>query len=258
MEKLSLYLFFILIVALTGCHTPQIVREDVSFEGLKTFYVEPSQNGEQIFSKFNNQKWINHVLTTEIVKNLTEKGFVNVAKKEDAQIIFVPVWSVSIKESSNFSDAPIPVPSQMHVRDEITKTKFYATLELQAFIKGDSHWGWRGFSPIETSDDNITTAMLKNQITWTLEFFPPEKHPNPSTPILEIFSSSNVTESEIQQQKLEQEERKQAIEKQTIIEKAKNEGKKVDETSLKNIDTPETVDNIEKSFEKALLKRKQK
>ena len=265
MKKIILIFITLSIITLTGCHTPQIVREDVSFAGLKTFYVEKSQNGEQIFEKFNNEDRVNNVIISEIISNLTKKGFINVAKKENAQIVFVPVWSVSVKDSAGFTDAPVPVPMQQHLHNDTIKTKFYATLEIQAFLKNDSHWGWRGFSPIETSDNNITTAMLKNQITWALEFFPPEKHPNPETPILKIFNSAKVTEAEQEQELLEQqkknEERRQEIEKAKAqaIEQAKKEGKKLDEKSLKEIEQhqPETIQSLEKSFERALQKRRQ-
>ena len=266
--KKSIFIFLILLtISLTGCHTPQIIREDVNFVGLKTFYVENSKNGEQVFEKFNNEDRVNRIVTSEIVKNLTKKGFINVAKKEDAQIIFVPVWSVSVKDSTGFTDAPVPVPMQQHIRDSMTQTKFYATLEIQAFLKGDPHWGWRGFSPIETSAENITTAMLKNQITWALEFFPPEKHPNPETPILKIFNKSNVTEAEQKQKLAEEQEKEKARQleiqkaKAQAIERAKKEGKKLDKSSLEKIETqyqPETIQSLEKSFERALQKRRQK
>ena len=273
MKKLLTLVCSVVLFALSGCNTPQIKRDDVSFVGLTKIFVEASRNGEEIFRKFNNQKQVDDILIAEIKRNLTEKGYIVVDKKENAQIIFVPVWSVSVKEANNFDDIALPVPTTSSLRSNGYQTKFYATLELQAFLQGDSHWGWRGFSPIETSAENITSAMLKNQITWTLEFFPPEKYPNPSTPILEIFKSSNVTEAEIAQKKIEQAE----IEKQKQIEyqkglerakqkakqkikQAKKEGKKVEKISDEQIQKqykPETIESIEKSFERALQKRQQ-
>ena len=85
---------------------------DISFEGLKTFYVEHPQNGKEIFKTFNNEAQVSEILISEIKKNLTEKGYIAVDDKQKAQIIFVPVWSVSIKEANNFDDIPLPVPTR--------------------------------------------------------------------------------------------------------------------------------------------------
>ena len=273
MKNFLVYVGLGVLFTLVGCNTPQIKRDDISFEGLKTFYVEQPQNGKEIFKTFNNEAQVSEILISEIKKNLTEKGYIAVDDKQKAQIIFVPVWSVSIKEANNFDDIPLPVPTISSMRINEHDTKFYATLELQAFLQGDSKWGWRGFSPIETSANNMTAAMLKNQITWTLEFFPPEKYPNPSTPILRIFESSKVTEAEIAQQKIEQAqaekqkqlERKRGIEQAKInarkkLLEAKKSGKKVEELSDEQIEKqykPQTIESLEKSFEKALQKRQQ-
>ena len=272
MKNINYIIVSLLCLFFFGCHTPQIKREGVSFEGLKTFYVDAPQNGEAIFTNSGVLDFRSQELVKFIAENLESKGYVRVANKQDAEITFVPVWSVSVNDSiasetlplqlsgSNFSNSNVLVGGSMG--------KIYATLEIQAFVKGDNRWGWRGFSPIETNARNITSAMLRDQATWALEFFPPEKYPNPRKPFLELFESSKVTKSEIAQKKVElaqAEEQKQLLEKQAkenakqratkkLIEKTGNKSAVPTEAQIQAEIKPETIADVEKLFNKNLKK----
>lgn len=272
MKKLNYILLGLLCSFLFGCLTPQITRDGVSFEGLKTFYVEAPQNGDAIFDNSGILNERSKELVNFIATNLESKGYVRVANKAEAQIVFVPVWSASVKDpigndplplqliGSNFSSTNLLVGSSMN--------NVYATLEIQAFVKGDNRWGWRGFSPLETNANNITTAMLRDQATWALEFFPPEKYPNPRKPFLELFESSNVTKAEIEKknQELAEAEKQKQIQEQDAKQKAKARATKklVEKTGDKNaVPTeaqiqaeikPETIEDIEKLFNKNMKK----
>ncbi len=272
MKNINYIIVSLLCLFFFGCHTPQIKREGVSFEGLKTFYVDAPQNGEAIFTNSGVLDFRSQELVKFIAENLESKGYVRVANKQDAEITFVPVWSVSVNDSiasetlplqlsgSNFSNSNVLVGGSMG--------KIYATLEIQAFVKGDNRWGWRGFSPIETNARNITSAMLRDQATWALEFFPPEKYPNPRKPFLELFESSKVTKSEIAQKNVElaqAEEQKQLLEKQAkenakqratkkLIEKTGNKSAVPTEAQIQAEIKPETIADVEKLFNKNLKK----
>ena len=113
--------------------------------------------------------------------------------------MFVPVWSAAIRDSDKLNESLTIKPMQENgsVFARSGEVRYYATLEIQAFRKGDSRWGWRGFSPMEIEPESATTAAIKDQIVWALEFFPPEKYPEPSVPILDIFTSSSVTKGEL-------------------------------------------------------------
>ena len=272
MKNINYIIVSLLCLFFFGCHTPQIKREGVSFEGLKTFYVDAPQNGEAIFTNSGVLDFRSQELVKFIAENLESKGYVRVANKQDAEITFVPVWSVSVNDSiasetlplqlsgSNFSNSNVLVGGSMG--------KIYATLEIQAIVKGDNRWGWRGFSPIETNARNIPSAMLRDQATWALEFFPPEKYPNPRKPFLELFESSKVTKSEIAQKNVElaqAEEQKQLLEKQAkenakqratkkLIEKTGNKSAVPTEAQIQAEIKPETIADVEKLFNKNLKK----
>ncbi len=198
MKKSIILLSAAVVSFLCSCVAPQIKREGVSFEGLKTFYVDAPQNGSEIFRKYRNDASINKTVVDEIAANLKGKGFVQTAK-EDAEIVFVPVWSAAIRDSDKLNESLTIKPLQESgaAFSRLGEVRYYATLEIQAFRKGDSRWGWRGFSPMEIDPESATTAAIKDQIVWALEFFPPEKYPEPSVPILDIFTSSSVTKGEL-------------------------------------------------------------
>ena len=258
---------------LAACNIPQIQRDDVSFEGLKTFYVEAPKNGGQLFDRVPNAKECDDIIVAEISSNLENKGYKRVSDKNQAQMIFVPVWSVSIEstdevaEMTNFAimqnGGYNPTPFGID--------QYCATLEIQAFLKGDDRWGWRGFSPIQTKANNITTAMLKNQVTWALEYFPPELNPHP---ISSLFSSSKVTDEEIKQKNQQQQELKAELEKKrqqaykNAVERARQkanagrpEGAAPVEPTKQQIAQEqklETISDINKAFDKAIEERSKK
>ena len=104
MKKTLLSIMAIACTMLAACNIPQIKRADVSFEGLKTFYVDSPKNGAEIFAKFGNAEQTNSIIVEEVAANLQSKGYVRVVKREEAQMIFVPVWSVSIQSFDDVSD----------------------------------------------------------------------------------------------------------------------------------------------------------
>lgn len=271
--KKVLFLVAAAAAMLAACNIPQIQRDDVSFEGLKTFYVEAPQNGGQLFDRVPNAKECDDVIVAEISSNLENKGYKRVPDKSQAQMIFVPVWSVSIEstdevaEMTNFAimqnGGYNPTPFGID--------QYCATLEIQAFLKGDDRWGWRGFSPIQTKANNITTAMLKNQVTWALEYFPPELNPHP---ISSLFSSSKVTDEEIKQKNQQQQELKAELEKKrqqaykNAVERARQkanagrpEGAVPVEPTKQQIAQEqklETISDINKAFDRAIEERSKK
>lgn len=273
MKKTLLSIMAIACTMLAACNIPQIKRADVSFEGLKTFYVDSPKNGAEIFAKFGNAEQTNSIIVEEVAANLQSKGYERVAKREDAQMIFVPVWSVSIQSFDDVSDTANIVIAQnsAFTNSDFNSLDYYATLEIQAFLQGDPHWGWRGFSPIQTKADNITRAMLKNQITWALEYFPPELNPNPMSNFFGIFGSSDVTDAEVsaktektkqikaERQKAEKQAYDEAVARATATA---NAGKKAGEAKVaptkEQIEAErkyESVADVDKAFNKALEER---
>ena len=255
---------------LCSCIAPQIKRESVSFEGLKTFYVEAPQNGAEIFRKYRNEASINKTVVDEIAANLKAKGFVQAAK-EEAEIVFVPVWSAAIRDSDKLNESltikPLQESGAAFARSG--EISYYATLEIQALRKGDSRWGWRGFSPMEIDPESATTAAIKDQIVWALEFFPPEKYPEPSVPILDIFTSSSVTEGELaareqkvkerqlQEQKTAQiQQRNAEIKAQQKLEKSgAPKNAKPTQAQIEAEKKPATIAEIDAAFSKNLGKK---
>ncbi len=271
MKNLKVFALLTISLILCACTISQTSREDVSFEGLKSFYVQAPQGGSEFFKEYNER--VTQTLVAEIVNNLTAKGFVNVADESQAQIIFKPIWNVTFNSAIQALDVGVPTPREFDAASTTRGMKFYATLEIQAFRKGDGFWGWRGFSPLETDIDNITSAMLKNQVTWALEKFPPEKYGSASS-IIDIFHASNVTASEIEAKEKEvaiaekakatqkQQARENATKRaQEKIEKSTKKGEQAKAPTQKQIEAemkPETIADIEKAFEKAFKNRAKK
>lgn len=265
---LSLSAFF------CACTISQSKRDDVSFVGLKTFYVDAVQNSSEFFKDSSEAKRYNDIMTAEVVNNLTAKGFINVATKAEAQITFVPIWNVSLSSSQSDTANIFPTAIKDYSTDSTAReVKLYATIEIQAFLKDDNRWAWRGFSPIQANADNITTAMLKNQVIWALEKFPPERYETNSS-LFEIFQASKVTQSERAQQEQEvakneqikQQQKQQAMQEarqraQEKIQKSTKAGETPKTPTQKQIEAEyktETIADIDKIFSKALEKRSAK
>ncbi len=270
MKKIKLFTLLSTALILCACTISQTTREDVSFEGLKSFYVENPQGGADLFKKYEDR--VTTTLVDEIVSNLTKKGFVKVAQKQEAQMVIKPIWNVAMKSAIQNMDTSV-MPFDIDWPATNRGSELYATLEIQVFRKSDNVWGWRGFSPIETNVDNFTSAMLKNQVTWALEKFPPEKYGNSSS-ILDIFKSSNVTVSEIESKEKEvaiAEENKAELKRQARVDATKKAQEKIQKSAKEHEQVkapteeqiqaemqPTTIAESNAAFDKALKKRAKK
>ncbi len=172
MKKMFSLLILALPFVLGGCSFTQEVQDGVTFEGLKTFYVEPPEGGSRLLNTYGTAGAIDETLRTSIADFLKAEGYEEVDSRAAAQIIFRPLWSVSMKENplnDYISDAKIRVDSG----------EYYATLEIQAILPNSDYiWAWRGFSPIEMTAKNTTDSVIREQVRWCLEKFPPEKNPS--------------------------------------------------------------------------------
>lgn len=179
MKKLFLALSAISILFFCGCTITQEMQENASFESLVKFYVEEPVGTSQIFSQTGNVAEVNQQLKTSIAAYLKEKGFDEVSKKDEAQIVFRPLWSASYRQpeymegnSINTTTQPLPIGTTVY-------SNMYATLEIQAILPNSGDiWSWRGFSPTLMSTTTFTTAQINDQVRWCLEYFPPEKNPS--------------------------------------------------------------------------------
>ena len=260
--KKSLYIISGIIAGiLCACSSQQSTRDGVSFANVKTFYVEAPKNAAEVFGKFAEVADYNKIIAEEIAKNLESKGFVRVPDRDAADAVFAPSWDVSTTPATQPEEALINAPNNQINSRVFQGSKFGANLEIEAFLKNDSRWAWRGRSPIETNSRNVTTATLKNQVVWALEEFPPEKYGRPSVPILEIFQGAAVTESEIENRQKEIQQ-KQLQEQQQAAERAKQklakEGQPNAQPTKEQIQAEykkQSVSDIEKSFQNSLEKK---
>lgn len=176
--KILKSLFLILASALfCACSVTQELSDDeVSFKGLKNFYVADAGGADYFFKTFGDTAEMNAELKNEIVVYLESKGFKQVADKSDAQIIFRPLWSVSIRSSDETRNS---LPINVVATNQSTLNVKYATLEIQAIIPDDGKlWAWRGFAPNEITQSNYAVGALRNMVVWCFENFPPEEHPS--------------------------------------------------------------------------------
>ena len=260
--KKSLYTISAIMAGiLCACTSMQSTRDGASFENVKTFYVEAPKNASEIFGKFADALEYNKIIEDEIAKNLESKGFARAEDREGADITIAPSWDASIADSPQAEDAIMNSPNiQLNSRAR-QNVKFYANLEIEVFLKNDSKWAWRGRSPIDANPRNVTTAMLKNQVTWALEEFPPEKYGRPSVPILEIFQGAAVTDAEIEnrQKEIQQKQlQQQAQATERAKQKLAKEGQPNAEPTKEQIQAEyktQSVSDIEKSFQNSLEKK---
>lgn len=167
-------------ILLTGCETfTQEMKSGVSFTNLKKVYV--TQPSGLDFGFFMMTDEINTQVVEYACDYLKSKGFKVVDKIADAEIIFRPYWNIAIQDNNSvFSEnLPIEIAQRRFMRMVDSNPKTYATLEIWAcFPKDPDTWVWRGFSPIEMTPDNVTSALIKDQILWCLQYFPPEEYPS--------------------------------------------------------------------------------
>lgn len=172
MKKMFSLLILALPLVFGGCSFTQELQDGVSFEGLKTFYVEIPEGGSRLLNSYGTASTIDDTLRTAIADFLKAEGYEEVDTRASAQIIFRPLWSVSVKENplnDYISDAKI----------NVAHNEYYATLEIQAILPDSDYiWAWRGFSPIEMTAQNANENLIREQVRWCLDKFPPEKHPS--------------------------------------------------------------------------------
>lgn len=176
MKNIIFALLSAFLALLSGCSTTQELNDGANFEGLNRIYVEDSAGGDYFFRKFGDPKSINSSLKTFISEYLATKGFVTVENKSDAQIIFRPLWSASMRPSPN---AAAGLPISTASIQMLNAAETYLTLEIQAILPNDEKiWAWRGFAPEEITQRNLNDGNLKDMVVWCLEYFPPEKYPS--------------------------------------------------------------------------------
>ncbi len=174
--KRAVISLFTCVVLLCGCAVVNHEMQDgVSFAGLKKFYVDTPVGTASIFGAYADVASLDAKLAGDIKTFLEERGFESVGRREDAQIIFRPLWNVSVIES-RMPEEPIR-SSFTSIEIGTSASEVYATLEIQAILPDGDIWAWRGFSPIEVSVRNLNPGSFPEQIRWCLEYFPPEEHP---------------------------------------------------------------------------------
>lgn len=260
--KKSLYIISAIIAGiLCACTSQQSTREGVSFSNVKTFYVETPKNASEIFGKFAEVSDYNKIIEDEIAKNLESKGFARTEDREDADAVFAPSWDVSTIPATQAEEALVNAPNNQINPRVFQGSKIGANLEIEVFLKDESKWAWRGRSPIDANLRNVTTGMLKNQVTWALEEFPPEKYGRPSIPVLEIFQGAAVTDAEIEnrQKEIQQKQQQEQAQAQARAkQKLAKEGKPNAEPTKEQIQAEykkQSIEDIEKAFQNSLGKK---
>ena len=176
MKKAIIILLCAVSALFSGCSTTQELNDGASFEGLKKFYVENSSGGDSFFRKFSDPQAVDQNLKSFITEYLKTKDFIPVENKSQAQIIFRPLWSASVRSSID-SVGGLPIAASSSPMFNSTQT--YLTLEIQAILPNDDKiWAWRGFAPEEITQSNFNDGTLKDMVVWCLEYFPPEKYPS--------------------------------------------------------------------------------
>lgn len=180
-----------------GCSVTQEMQENASFEGLVKFYVENPVGTGELFFQTGNVENVDAVLKSAISEYLKGKGFDEVSKKSEAQIIFRPLLNASYRQPEFENSRSINSTSQALPIGTTAASNLYATLEIQAILPNSGDiWSWRGFSPTMMSATNFTTASIKEQVAWCLEYFPPEKNPSRLEEIREKRKESKIKAEE--------------------------------------------------------------
>ena len=134
----------------------------------------PNRNREVVTAR----EIIDTKLYKAIEECLKEKGMTRVSNKNEAQIIFVPLWNISEREiptyntpyNLNLPVQPLPIRGNPY--------KKAVSLEMQAWFPDMDSWVWRGFSPMEVSPLMMTSGSIRDQVDWCFKHFPPEEYPS--------------------------------------------------------------------------------
>lgn len=166
------------VALICACSFTQEIKEGISFRGLDKFYIEKPICPIGIFDACGGREIIDTKLYKAIEECLKEKGMTRVSNKNEAQIIFVPLWNISEREiptyntpyNLNLPVQPLPIGGNPY--------KKAVSLEMQAWFPDMDSWVWRGFSPMEVSPLMMTSGSIRDQVDWCFKHFPPEEYPS--------------------------------------------------------------------------------
>ena len=161
-----------------ACAPTQEVRDGASFEGLTKYYIMPVSGGDSFFAKLGDRKEYDNYLYDAIKELMSGRGFENVATPEEAQFALRPIYSewnynTPLASDVDFRMNDMPPPG-------VSRTQLYLNLEIEAYLPSIEKWAWRGFSYTKLARDNMSVAVIKEQVKWCLQHFPPEKYPSNS------------------------------------------------------------------------------
>ena len=153
------------------------MKDGASFANLDKVYVEQPSGLGSPFAV--NASEINSQTKLAVEEFLKSKKYQIVKNRSDAQIIFRPIWNLSLAAPESFNPEPISMQASQSLPLGMQNSDAYATLEIQAVLpqSGDI-WSWRGFSPINMTPQNATAGLIKDQVEWCLQYFPPEEYPS--------------------------------------------------------------------------------
>lgn len=165
---------------LCGCQSffTQELKEGKSFAGLTKVYVEKARGGQEVFNVYSLSEKVNMQVAIIACEILSEKGYTVVDSKEEAEIVFVPVWNVSYEPANDDLGSMRNMRSSSTFSISANNMIPYATLELQAWLQPLNEWAWRGFSAIQSTPSDFGTSGIKRHLIWCLQHFPPEEYPS--------------------------------------------------------------------------------
>ncbi len=178
MKNIAIMSALAALLMVSACSITQEMKEGVSFEGLKTFYVDSPGGTWQFFSSRSECASVDAELKSAISEFLTSRGYERVDEKSKAQIIFRPLWNVSMRTNEDEGSLPLSVVNSQINTIGFDNGNIYATLEIQAILPDGDLWAWRGFSPMQMSTKCFTVGAIKDQVRWCLEYFPPDEYPS--------------------------------------------------------------------------------
>lgn len=148
--------------------------QEVSFAGLKTYYINPPQSAANVSQLWSVRASFNEMVVASIEQELKQKGFERVAEKSQAQFYITPVynqWTFNSSFQTSINNDTI-----MELGDNGNLSN-YMTLELQAYLPNSENFVWRGFSDVKIFGNFISRALAENSVQWCLQTFPCETLP---------------------------------------------------------------------------------